>query len=529
MFGIIKQVQGWAKIKGATTGTMIGNIEDSLKTMAQADLYSSFSPDPTNILVGRQPKAMDARGRMETHATVLTDEGSFRDDFPGTSLNTTITGTMTFTNGSDSVIGVGTLFTQQIRYGMFIKKTSDGETLWAKVSYVVSDTEIVLVSNYTGTTATVAGHVSYWRTSTGGTGSFSVLNSLATINSGTAIGTNTLYRDADYGPFTCAFKAAVGQRVANQTITIGVQDAISSVGERAVFQFTGTDNTQAMCISGSSGAASDTQTTIITLPNNLTSTTYHEFVINVSNDQVTFVCNGVTVAVHRDHVVGAYDFLQTVAQVTNTAVVTNTAITVDWHNFYNINQVEIANSFVGEPLSIAPVSIIERPVASYSASAGPFVAAATPTDIFTITGSATKVIRIKKIYFGASATNATTFNFLLVKRSTGNTGGTSTVLTAVPNDSDDVAATAVVRGYTANPTALGTSVGTIRAYRLVVPQTAPLGGASNGPLNEVLFGDNSSKSIALRGTSESLSLNLNAVTLTGNSFCVFIEWTEETT
>lgn len=524
---VLKVITGILKLRGDTDGALIGNNADALKTSAQADLYSSFSPDPTNILEGQQPLAMDARGRTETHATVLTDEGSFRDDFSNASLNTTLTGTVSFTNGSDSVTGAGTLFRTQIKAGMFLKKTTDAETVWGKVSYVVSNTELVLTTPYTGTTAATTGHISNWKTVTNG-GSFSVANSLATINSGTTATTVTLYRDADYGPFTASFKTTISQRIANQTLALGVQETIESPTERAVFQFSGTDNTQVSCITASSTAAADTQTTVVTLPNNLTSAVNNEYAINVSNDQVTFVINGVTVATHRDHIVGAYEFLQTVVQIASTAVVTNTTINLDWHNFYNINQVEIANSFKGEPLEIAPVAIIERPVASYSAAAGPFAAAALPTDIFTITGSATKVVRIKKIYFSPSATNATSYNFLLIKRSTANSGGTSTLLTNVPNDSDDIAATATVRSYTANPT-LGTTVGTIRAYRLVVPQGAPLGGAANGPLNEVYFGDNSSKSIALRGTAESLSLNLNGVTLLGNSFCVFVEWTEENT
>ena len=32
MFGIFSQIQGWVKLKGATDGTKIGNVSDSLKT-----------------------------------------------------------------------------------------------------------------------------------------------------------------------------------------------------------------------------------------------------------------------------------------------------------------------------------------------------------------------------------------------------------------------------------------------------------------------------------------------------------------
>ena len=506
-------------------GVEIGVLATPLITDSVADLYSSFSPDPTNVYTGDQSLILDGRGRLETHSTTLTDEGSFRDDFSGSSLNTTITGTVTFTNSSDIVSGSGTAFTTEVNMGDYIKKTSDSETIWVRVSYVVSDIELVLMSPYSGTTGSATGHISHWKTISG-PGSVSVTNSLATISSGTAAGTISLYKDADYGPFSVTSKLSISQRIANQTIRVGVQTPIDSPIRSAVFQFTGTTNTSVSCITSSGADAADTQTTVITIPNNLTSASNLEYGINVSNDQITFLINGVIVATHRDHIMGAYDYLLTVFQHTASATVTNTNIVIDWHNFYNINQMEISNSFIGEPLTIAPVSIKDREIATYSASNGPFTVAASPTDVFTITGSATKVVRIRQIYFSASATNASSANFFLIKRSTANTGGTSTVRPAVPSDSDDGAATAEVRTYTANPT-LGTAVGTLRSYKLVVPQNTPLGSASNGPLNEIYFGNNSQKAITLRGTSEVLALNMNGVTLTGNSFCVFIEWTEE--
>ena len=509
-------------------GTEIGTATNPITIDVNNILKSSFSPDPTNIESAVKNLSLDASGRAETHSTVLTDEGSFRDDFSGSALNTTLTGTITFTNSSSDIIGTGTSFTAQLKNGQYIKKTTDAETLYIRIDKIVSDTELFLETNYNGTTATTTGHSSNWTTTTGD-GSFSVANSAVTINSGTAADTITLFRDADYGPFTVSFKLAISQRIANQTITIGVQTPVTSPTKRAVFQFTGTDATAVTCISSSSSAASDTQTTATFLPNNLTSaSTNLEYAINISNDQISFIINGVVVATHRDHIVGAYDFLQTVFQHTASAVITNTTIVIDWVNFYNINQLEIANNFIGEPLVIAPIAIIENKIGTYGAASLSFTVAANPTDVFTITGSATKVVRIKRIVFGASATNPTSFNFFITKRSTANTGGTSTVLTAVPNDSDDLPATAVVRNYTANPT-LGTLVGNVRSYKLVVPQTTPLGGAVNGPINEIAFGNNAGKSIVLRGTSEVLAINMNAATLIGGVIVACIEWTEENT
>lgn len=514
---------------GSEVETSLASIDSKLSSPVEVvsnnELYSSFSPDPTTVSLGNFPAAMDGRRRLETHSTVLTDEGSFRDDFSGTSLNTTITGTITFTNGTSSLTGSGTSFTTQIKNGQYIKKTTDAETLWVRVSEVLSDTSLELEESYTGTTASVAAHVSNWKTTTG-TGSLSVLNSLMTIGSGTAIGTTNVNRDADYGPFNVNFKFSISQRIANQTITIGTQTPIVAPTRRCVFQFTGTDNTQVSCVTSSSADAADIQTTTVTLPNNKTTATSLEYAINVSSDQISFLVDKVVVAQHRDHIFGAYDFMETVFQQVNAAVVTNTNLIVDWHDFYNINQLEITNNSKGEPLGIAPVEIKDRSIATYSAGTAPLTAANTATDIFTITGSASKVVRIRKMGFAASATNPTSANILIVKRSTANTGGTSTLLTNVPNDSDDLAGTATVRSYTANPT-LGTTIGNIRSYKMTIPQTTPLGGVGGGPINEITFGNIGDKAIVLRGTSEVLSVNLNSTTITGNSFNIFVEWTEE--
>ena len=148
--------------------------------------------------------------------------------------------------------------------------------------------------------------------------------------------------------------------------------------------------------------------------------------------------------------------------------------------------------------------------------------AATPTDVFTITGSATKTIMIRHI--SVDGTQTTNFNrsVLLIKRSTANSAGTSTTLTNVPFDSTSAAATATVRAYTANPT-LGTTVGTIHSEKVFIPAATALG-------NDWRFEsptDLEVQSVTLRGTSEVLSVNFNSVTSAGNSMNFDIVWTEE--
>src|SRR5580658_7995356 len=79
--------------------------------------------------------------------------------------------------------------------------------------------------------------------------------------------------------------------------------------------------------------------------------------------------------------------------------------------------------------------------------------AAATTDIFTIAGSASKIIRVTKIVIGgANSSAAAQFNPVIVRRSAVDTGGTSTAPTAMARDTLNTGATAVLALYTANPT-----------------------------------------------------------------------------
>jgi hypothetical protein len=162
--------------------------------------------------------------------------------------------------------------------------------------------------------------------------------------------------------------------------------------------------------------------------------------------------------------------------------------------------------------------------ATYSAAITGLTAPATPTDAFTITGSATKVVRVTRVGISASEQTSALRDVQLIKRSTANSGGTSSSITAVPHDSADGAATATVLAYTANPTTLGTSVGIVRTTNIDVAATN-LVGASD--YLEWKFGDGPSKGIVLRGTSQVLAINLNGVTSANNSWHFYMEWTEE--
>jgi hypothetical protein len=167
------------------------------------------------------------------------------------------------------------------------------------------------------------------------------------------------------------------------------------------------------------------------------------------------------------------------------------------------------------------VSLNDGLKATYSASIVGLVPVASCTDLFTITGSASKTVRVSRITVTATQTTSGQIDVALIKRSTANSSGTSTSPTVIPHDSNSAAGSATIRAYTLNPT-LGNTVGTMKARKVFVGSTV-----ANSDEFITDFGVRNSQAIVLRGTSQVLSVNLNGVTITGGSFNISVEWTEE--
>ena len=172
--------------------------------------------------------------------------------------------------------------------------------------------------------------------------------------------------------------------------------------------------------------------------------------------------------------------------------------------------------------AISQISTIRN---TYSAVIKNLTLAATPTDIFTLTGAAGVVTRITHADCSANSTAAGTIDLVALTRSTANTAGTATA--ASPHDPSQPSALATAQSYTANPTP-GTLAGTLRAGKLAVPVAATgaimqilgwdFGGASRNAVNEIV----------LRSASQVFALNGNGATLPGTvSAHCNIEWTEE--
>jgi hypothetical protein len=148
--------------------------------------------------------------------------------------------------------------------------------------------------------------------------------------------------------------------------------------------------------------------------------------------------------------------------------------------------------------------------------------AASATDIAVLPGNATNTVVVSQVEVSCTQTTAGINDILLVKRSSADTSGTSSAMTAVPFDSNNAAAVSAPLFYTANPTT-GTLVGTVDRQKIGMMATA-----TASPNDVYIWKPNVGQSITLRGTAQQLAVNLNGVTVTGGSCAVTFTWVETT-
>lgn len=173
--------------------------------------------------------------------------------------------------------------------------------------------------------------------------------------------------------------------------------------------------------------------------------------------------------------------------------------------------------------NLTTVHSTEGQKATYSAAKVALATVTSATDVFTLTGSASKTIRVTQVRISGTIDTAAQYvNVALNIHSSANTAGTSSAVTAIPHDSADAAATGTVLSYTGNPT-IGTSLGAVRAARYFAPLSA-----TAAPTTELVFDftTRNARGIVLRGTAQQLAINLGTTANSG-VFDISIEWTEE--
>lgn len=156
--------------------------------------------------------------------------------------------------------------------------------------------------------------------------------------------------------------------------------------------------------------------------------------------------------------------------------------------------------------------------ASYAASAS--FAGSSTTDNAVLPGNASNTVLVTRVIVSCTQTTAGNVTLSLIKRSTADTSGTSSSMTAVADDSTFSAASSAPLSYTGTGPTAGTAVGNVDTYQLGCMAT------STASPNDIYILDRRLKPIVLRGTAQELAVNFGNAAITGGNLTVTFEWEE---
>lgn len=325
---------------------------------APAKGLGGFIPDPRNNTYQPNPDEVvslyaDVYGALVTRGQILTDEGSFRDDFVG-NIESELTGTVTFTNGSTEITGSGTFFSDELTRAHFIKLQSDGYDKYVQIERMPTSTTALLTEPYSGTTGSGVAVKSRWlyEPLNGITTPFTFSGSKVYLSSGTAQdeGVN-LYRGGDYLPLVSVWNVKISKRSEKQTAFLGLRDDVNNPTMYSDILFDGYDNTK---ITFRSAYGGDEELSHISLPSGFTTDQYLKYKIDTSIDYVGLMINGVLVARHENHVPDPYVPLYLSAGIKNLEAETETTFQLDSVLFSNQDQVQISNNF------LSPIPVVSK-------------------------------------------------------------------------------------------------------------------------------------------------------------------------
>lgn len=348
------------------SGTIIGTETDPLITGPRGSGTTNFVPSFDNFSSGElMGMKFDVSNNLVARSTVLTDEESFRDDFTSDSP-VSLTGTATFTSGSTIVIGIGSIFTSEVTSWVYVKESTQSDTMYTRVSDVLDDNTIILSEPYPGATKTGTVNTSNWKYNIDSLGSITVSGSYMSLNSGTSLDAIVeAFREGDYLPLIAGVVIASSQRIVNQRMSFGLGDGnILTAENQAYVIFDGTDETQIKFVT--SNASLDTEQTVHTLPNGSTTAVQHYYQLEVGVDKCSLLVDDVLVSVHRRHIPGPYNALDNHICIDNMGIPASPGIlAADVYFMTNFDQVQIAASIKGDPVGVA--------LAQSTVSSGSFV------------------------------------------------------------------------------------------------------------------------------------------------------------
>jgi len=146
-------------------------------------------------------------------------------------------------------------------------------------------------------------------------------------------------------------------------------------------------------------------------------------------------------------------------------------------------------------------------------------AGSSTTDNAVLPGNASNTVLVTRILVSCTQTTAGIISLSIIKRSAADTSGTSSSMTAVPDDSTFSAAVSAPLSYTGTGPTVGSAVGNVDTYQL-----GCMASGTASP-NDIYILDRRLKPIVLRGTAQQLAVNFGGA-ITGGSLTVTFEWEE---
>lgn len=350
-------------VVGDTTGDAFDDKMTAVGGVGTGDFAPTSNRAPR--VVDRNQKAplnLDSEGQLMNRGPTLTDEGSFRDDFPGSSLTWAVTGTVTITPGSAEIVGAGTNFLDELDRNTYVRVVGDGEANWTLVGRVISNGTFELDEHYSGSTG--AGKLieaTYWPTKTGSGGSITVSDGKVRLDSGTTSGSKTrIWREADYLPMAMTVCVDVSQRVDETRVVAGWRDDPDSPHSQAVLVLDGSDQTKFKMLSSCGPGDSELQEATFGLPRGMRTDipiifqlalTTQGFLVTVLTKDEAF-----PYPPSRLHIPGPYDDMRVVLEVENVDAPSDaTVLSVDVLVLENHNTVAI-----GQPNRAHCVPVVVR-------------------------------------------------------------------------------------------------------------------------------------------------------------------------
>lgn len=357
-------IESYSSDPTSTTKALpVRNITGNSEQISAGIGTGGFAPEPINQnkytdLNEKNSISLDVNGNLQTRSQILSDEGSWRDDFPNTSLFTQLTGTISVTQASNIVTGINTLFLSEVSSDNHIRISNHPNSSLTKIKKIISNTELLLDEGYVGVSAINSTAVkTRWHVIDSiSTGTISVLDSEVLLTSSVALGDKVnINKDADCAPARLIAKLSISQRIVNQETHIGFSDSTGTSDEEIELIFKDTVATQLEFISKSSSNPIDIESKIVTIPFGKSSLDKLKYEIALDNDSVSLFIEDVLVAQNTEHIPNLYTPLNFYAEIKNSAItppVSPTTLSIGYASLLNTNRIEVSNKFKGDAISI---------------------------------------------------------------------------------------------------------------------------------------------------------------------------------